>query len=154
MRILIAAVGRAKAGPERTLFEHYAGRIKAPFSLELKEVEEKRPLSGDALKAREGELLAQAIPQGVPLLALDERGKSIPSAEFAAMLGAWRDDGNAAVAFAIGGADGLDAEIRRRAVKVIAFGAQTWPHMLVRALLAEQVYRAQCILGNHPYHRE
>ncbi|NQV47050.1 MAG: 23S rRNA (pseudouridine(1915)-N(3))-methyltransferase RlmH [Rhodospirillaceae bacterium] len=154
MRILIAAVGRAKAGPERELYEHYRGRVIQPFSLELKEVEEKRSLSAPELKQREGELLLAAIPDGAITVALDERGKAASSAEFAKMLGHWRDDGIRDVVFLIGGAGGLADPVRAAASHVMSFGAATWPHMLVRGLLAEQVYRAQSILSGHPYHRE
>jgi 23S rRNA (pseudouridine1915-N3)-methyltransferase len=154
MRILIAAVGRAKAGPERTLFEHYQGRIQQPFSLDLKEVEEKRSLKGEQLKHSEAALLLAAVPKGALVIALDERGKSLPSMEFAQKIGSWRDEGNRELAFLIGGADGLDESVRKQARLSLSFGSQTWPHMLVRGLLAEQVYRAQCILGGHPYHRE
>ncbi len=154
MRILIAAVGRAKAGPERALFEHYQARLLNPFSLELKEVEEKRPLQGVELKQREADLLLGVVPKGALVIALDERGKSLPSTKFASKIGEWRDEGIRDIAFLIGGADGLDEKIRKQARLSLSFGAQTWPHMLVRGLLAEQVYRARCILGGHPYHRE
>ncbi|MHA1597608.1 MAG: 23S rRNA (pseudouridine(1915)-N(3))-methyltransferase RlmH [Alphaproteobacteria bacterium] len=154
MRLLIAAIGRAKAGPERDLFEHYRGRIRQPFSLDLKEVEVKRSLSTSEMKAREAELLLGAVPTGALVVALDERGKSLSSIDFAGKLGGWRDTGEADVVFLIGGADGLDASVRENARLVLSLGAATWPHMLVRGLLAEQVYRAQCILGGHPYHRE
>jgi len=154
MRIQILAVGRAKAGPERALFDHYAGRTRQPFILELKEVEEKRALSGAELKRREGELLMAQIPDGAIIIALDERGKSIPSADFAEKLEGWRDGGVRDVVLLIGGADGLDEAVRRKAALVLAFGAATWPHMLVRGMAAEQVYRAGCILTGHPYHRE
>ena len=154
MRMLIAAVGRAKAGPERALFEHYQARLQPPFTLELKEVEEKRPLKGVELKRREAELLSAQLPRDGMIVALDERGKSLKSMELARKLGDWRDDGVRDLAFVIGGADGLDENLRKQAGLVLSFGAQTWPHMLVRGLLAEQLYRAQCILGGHPYHRE
>ena len=154
MRIQIVAVGRAKAGPERALFDHYAGRLSQPFSLELKEVDEKRALSGAELKRREGELLLAQVPEGATIVALDERGKSISSMTFAEKLGRWRDDGVRDLVFLIGGADGLDAPVRSKASLVLSFGAATWPHMLVRGMLAEQVYRARCILTGHPYHRE
>jgi len=154
MRLLIAAVGRARAGPERDLFEHYRGRIRQPFSLDLKEVEEKRSLSTSEMKRREAELLLDAVPDGALVVALDERGKTLSSIDFAGKLGGWRDEGEADIAFVIGGADGLDAVVHDRARMVLSLGSATWPHMLVRGLLAEQVYRAQCILGGHPYHRE
>lgn len=154
MRILIAAVGRAKAGPERALFDHYQARLQAPFSLALKEVEEKRALKGAELKKREAELLLATLPKGAIAIAMDERGKSLSSADFAKKIGDWRDEGVRELAFVIGGADGLDESVRKKARLTLSFGAQTWPHMLVRGLLAEQIYRAQCILGGHPYHRE
>jgi len=152
MRLVVVAVGRVRAGPERDVFEHYAQRITFPF--EIKEVEEKRRLSGGALKAREGDLLRAQVPAGARVVALDERGKAFTSAEFARTLGAWRDDGVGDVAFLIGGADGLDGTVTKGADIILGLGPMTWPHLLVRGMLAEQIYRAQCILSGHPYHRE
>ncbi|NQU55792.1 MAG: 23S rRNA (pseudouridine(1915)-N(3))-methyltransferase RlmH [Rhodospirillales bacterium] len=154
MRSVIIAVGRAKAGPEKALFEHFRGRLKQPFSLELKEVEEKRPLQGPELKSSEAALLLAAMPKDALIIALDERGKSLTSPQFSKQIGNWRDAGERELAFLIGGADGLDESIREQARLTLSFGNQTWPHMLVRGLLAEQLYRAQCILGGHPYHRQ
>ena len=88
------------------------------------------------------------------VIALDERGKNLTSADLARKLGQWRDEGRADVAFLIGGADGHGPGVKERADLVLSLGAMTWPHMLVRALLAEQLFRAQCILEGHPYHRE
>lgn len=152
MRLLIAAVGRAKKGPERALWEHYAARVT--FPLTLKEVEEKRRLSSPELKRREAELLLGALPDGATLVALDERGKSLTSPQFAEKMGRWRDEGVRDLAFVIGGADGLGEAVRVRASLLLSLGAMTWPHMLVRGLLAEQLFRAQCILSGHPYHRD
>ena len=151
MRITLCAVGRARAGPERALFDHYKNRLSAAF--DLREVEERKRLSGDQLKQREADLLLAQVPDGAVIIALDERGKSLSSPQLATRLGNWRDDGRRDVAFVIGGADGLDEVVRRRAELVLSFGQLTWPHMLVRALLTEQLYRAQCILSGHPYHR-
>ena len=151
MRITIIAVGRRKKGPEQDLFDQYRARL--PWPLELKLVEEKKPLSGDALKVREAELLLNAVPGGAVLIALDERGKTESSPHFAARLGDWRDGGARDVAFVIGGADGLAEEVRSRADFVMSLGKQTWPHQLVPALLAEQLYRGYAILTGHPYHR-
>lgn len=152
MRLTLIAVGRAKRGPDEELFNLYAKRLSPP--LEVIEVEEKRPLSGDALKAREAELIAAKVPAGAHLIALDERGPALSSRAFATRLGGLRDDGIRDAAFVIGGADGLDAGLRGSANWVLSFGPQTWPHMLVRVLLAEQLYRAQTILAGHPYHRD
>jgi len=152
LRIHLIAVGRAKAGPEKALFEHYKSRLGWPFS--LKEVEEKKKLPPAKLTAREGELLLAAVPKGATIVALDERGREFKSLEFAKKLEGWRDNGVGDIAFLIGGADGHSEEVRKKANLLLSFGKATWPHMLVRPLLVEQVYRAQCILSGHPYHRE
>ena len=156
MRMTLIAVGRAKPGPVRDLYEHYAERLgHGPLGgLRLKEVEERRPLAAVQLKRREAELLLAARPKGARLVVLDERGKSLTSGDFAALLARWRDDGVQDLAFAIGGADGLDASVREAAALTLGLGPMTWPHLLTRALLAEQLYRAQSILMGHPYHRE
>ena len=151
MNITIAAVGKAKPGPERDLFASYTARL--PWRVDVKEIEIKKEMAVDVRRAREGEALLAAVPDGARIVALDERGKSQTSEAFAKRLGIWRDDGVRAVAFLIGGADGLDESLRKRADMVVSFGALTWPHMLVRALLAEQLYRAHTILTGHPYHR-
>jgi len=151
VRLTLIAVGRAKRGPEQELFNAYLKRLRP--GLDLIEVEEKRPLSGAELMAREAELIAEKIPDGAFLVALDERGKAQKSRQFAEKFGDLRDSGRD-VAFIIGGADGLDESLRTRADMLLGFGPQTWPHMLVRVMLAEQVYRAQSILAGHPYHRD
>ncbi len=151
MRLLVAAVGRAKPGPERALYDHYVRRLAWPLA--LKEVEEKRPLGTPERMAREAELLLAAVPAGAVVVALDERGRDLGSEDFAARLGGWRDDGRADIAFLIGGADGHHESVRARADLLLSFGKLTWPHMLVRGMLAEQLFRAQCILSGHPYHR-
>ncbi len=156
MRMTLIAVGRAKPGPVRDLYDRYAERLgHGPLGgLTLREVEERRPLSPEELKRREAELLLGALPKGARLMALDERGKALTSSDFAALLGRWRDTGLADLAFVIGGAGGLDASVRQAAAFTLALGPMTWPHLLTRALLAEQLYRAQSILAGHPYHRE
>ena len=151
MRIDILAIGRARAGPERALYQTYASRIRWPLA--LRELEEKRRLPAAELKVREGALLLEALPADAAVVALDETGKDLSSEEFAKRLGRWRDDGRATVAFVIGGAEGLSDEVRGRADLLLSLGRQTWPHMLVRTMLAEQIYRAQQILAGHPYHR-
>ena len=157
MRVTLVAVGRAKAGAVRDLYEDFAGRLdprRGPLGpLTLKEVEERRPLAPAELRRREGELLKSAIPAGARTIALDWRGRSLSSEDFAALLGRWRDAGVAETAFVIGGAEGLDEAQRGAADLVLSLGPLTWPHMLVRVLLAEQLYRAQTILTGHPYHR-
>jgi 23S rRNA (pseudouridine1915-N3)-methyltransferase len=151
LKLILAAVGKAKPGPERSLFEHYAARLTWPLA--LKEVEEKRPLPVPERMAREAELLLAQVPPGAALVVMDERGKPIDSPAFAAKMGGWRDEGRGSVAFLIGGADGHAEVVRSRADLMLSFGLMTWPHMLVRGMLTEQIYRAECILANHPYHR-
>lgn len=158
MKLRILAVGRARSGPEADLIAEYQKRLRWPLAIE--EVEEKRPLSGAELKAREGAVLQAALERaaksgGKPILvALDERGKTMGSRDFAARLKAWEEQGASEIVFLLGGADGLAPEIRSQAAFVLSLGQMTWPHLLARAMLVEQIYRAQQILGGHPYHRD
>jgi 23S rRNA (pseudouridine1915-N3)-methyltransferase len=151
MRLTILAVGRHKAGPLKALQEFYAERIRWPLT--IREVEERRKLPPAELKAREAELIRDALPKDAVLIALDGRGKNLSSTAFADRLARWRD-ADASLAFVIGGADGLADSIIGEAKLVLALGAMTWPHLLVRGMLLEQLYRAQQILAGHPYHRE
>jgi 23S rRNA (pseudouridine1915-N3)-methyltransferase len=151
LRLTLACIGRAGRGPERDLYEHYAGRIRWP--LVLRELEEKKKLPPPELVRREGELLLGAVPDKATLVALDRRGKIVDSEAFARRLARWRDDGVPDVAFLIGGADGHGEPLLQRATLILSFGAMTWPHLLARAMLAEQIYRAQQLLAGHPYHR-
>jgi len=157
MRIVVAAIGRARGAPEQALFDAYARRLvrngPAGLTLELIEADERRKLTGEALRKAEAELLLARIPKDAALVALDGRGKPLGSEAFADQLARWRDDGIGDLAFVIGGAGGLDPALLERARFVLSLGAMTWPHLLVRAMLAEQIYRAQSILLGHPYHR-
>ncbi|MGH6894607.1 MAG: 23S rRNA (pseudouridine(1915)-N(3))-methyltransferase RlmH [Dongiaceae bacterium] len=159
MKLRILAVGRAKRGAEATLIAEYAKRLHWPIAIE--EIEEARPLSGAELKARERALLQAALEKTAAkasgrriLVALDERGKVLGSRDFAARLNAWQDQGAAEILFVLGGADGLAPEIREQASFVLSLGQMTWPHLLARVMLVEQIYRAQQILAGHPYHRD
>jgi 23S rRNA (pseudouridine1915-N3)-methyltransferase len=155
LRLLLVAIGKAKPGPALALFEDYRARSRMP--LDLVEVEERRPLAGLELKRREGELLLAALARRPArpriVVALDERGRGLDTAAFARKLAGWRDRGVAELAFVIGGADGLDPAVSEAADLTLSLGPMTWPHLLVRGLLAEQLYRAQQILAGHPYHR-
>jgi 23S rRNA (pseudouridine1915-N3)-methyltransferase len=151
MRFLILAVGRQKAGPLKELEHHYASRITLP--LVIREVEERRKLTPLELKAREAELLLAAVPKGATLVALDDKGETLSSVAFARRLGQWREAGTD-LAFIIGGAEGLADTILEKAKVALSLGAMTWPHLLARLMLLEQIYRAQQILAGHPYHRE
>lgn len=152
MRITLVAVGRAKSEPARALYDDYAARLRWP--LVLREVEERRTLPPAELKKREGELILAALPRAARLVALDEHGRTMDSRAFAALLGRWQDQGLRDLAFAIGGAEGLSEAVLDRAQLRLSLGPMTWPHLLVRALLSEQLFRAQAILDGHPYHRD
>lgn len=155
MRLHICAVGRLRTGPERALVDDYVtrlnrtGRALGLGPLTEREVEDKKN-GGTASEAR---LLDGAAPAGARRIALDERGKLLSSPELASLLARWRDDGIADTAFLIGGADGLDPELRATADQTLSFGKMVWPHMLVRVMLAEQLYRSAAILAGSPYHR-
>lgn len=164
MRILIAAVGRAaRESAETSLASGYlkkAELLGARLGLGpvmFREVEDRRSRSDSAgetqRKQREGELLLAQMPEGAHLVALDGGGSELSSGHFAEWLAQIRDQGCRDLAFVIGGADGLSDQLMALAKKRLSLGAMTWPHMLVRAMLAEQIYRAVTILANHPYHR-
>ena len=144
-----------RAGPERALVDDYltrfdrTGRALGLGPVQEHEVEDRR---GGGMEA-EAELLARAVPAGALLAVLDERGRMLSSPDFADRLGRWRDGGRQDVAFVIGGADGIAPALRAQADFALSFGQMVWPHMLVRVMLAEQLYRAASILANAPYHR-
>ena len=156
MRLHICAVGRMRAiDAERPLFDDYLTRFNRtarPLGLgPLTEHEvEDRKSSG---MAAEADLLARMVPAGAMMVAMDERGAVMSSPEFAAQIARWRDDGRQDLAFVIGGADGIAPALRQRADTALSFGRMVWPHMLVRVMLAEQLYRAATILAGGPYHR-
>ena len=156
MRLALCAVGRLRAGPERALVDDYTqrfnrtGRALGLGPLTEIEVEDKRNTG----MAGEAQLLARALPTGARRVVLDERGERLDSRAFAQMLARMRDQGCADLAFVIGGADGLLPEFRGSADMALSLGAMVWPHMLVRVMLAEQLYRAAGILAGSPYHRD
>ena len=155
MRVHICAVGRLRAGPERALIDDYltrfdrAGRSLGLGPASVIEVEDRK---GGGIQG-EAAMLERALPTGVVLVALDERGQVVSSPDFADRLAGWRDAGRSDVAFVIGGADGLAPDLRDRAAFKLSFGKMVWPHMLARVMLAEQLYRAASILAGSPYHR-
>jgi len=155
MRVHICAVGRLRAGPERTLIDDYltrfdrTGRALGLGPANLIEVEDKK----GGGRVAEAALLSKAMPDGALICVLDERGKLQSSPDFAQTLAGWRDQGRGDVAFVIGGADGIDPNLRKSADAALSFGKMVWPHMLARVMLTEQLYRAASILGGAPYHR-
>ncbi len=159
MRLVVVAIGRLKQGPERELAERYRERFddigrKLGFrGLEIHEIPESRARDTATRISEEAAAISAAIPAKSVLVALDERGDSIDSPDLARHLGRWRDEQAPSTIFAIGGADGLSPDLRRKAKLRLAFGSATWPHQMVRVMLLEQVYRAATILAGHPYHR-
>lgn len=155
MRLHICAVGRLRAGPERALVGDYlqrfdrTGRALGLGPATEHEVEDRKG-GGMAVEAA---LLERVLPAGARIIALDERGRMMTSPDFAALLARWRDDGCQDVAFLIGGADGLAPDLRARADAALSLGPMVWPHLLVRVMIAEQIYRAASILSGAPYHR-
>lgn len=158
MRLSLLAVGRLKSGPERELVERYRQRIEGMgralgmAGLDIVELPESRARREDDRRAEEAAALLDKAGSSV-LVIFDERGKSPSSEAFADRIRQWRDEGRAGLACVIGGPDGLDPRIRQRADLVVSFGALTMPHQIVRALVAEQLYRALTIISGHPYHR-
>ena len=152
MRVTIAAVGRDRRSIHRDLFEHYARRLRWPVT--LREVEARGNRTGDALKREEAERLLAAVPDGAWIIVLDEAGQSLTSRGIADWISKAMDDGAGELALVIGGADGLDTSVLERARLTLSLGRVTWPHLLVRGLLVEQLYRAQQIIAGHPYHRD
>jgi 23S rRNA (pseudouridine1915-N3)-methyltransferase len=159
MRIVIAAVGRLKQGPERELAAAYCKRAAAvgrAFGLrdiEIVEIRESRAHDAERRRIEESVAIANLIPEQAIVVILDERGDNLDSAALAATLRKWREENRPAACFVVGGADGLADALRDRAKLKLAFGAATWPHQLVRIMLLEQLYRAGTILAGHPYHR-
>lgn len=159
MRLHIAAIGGKPGASETTLISDYLKRANAVgrnmgFSgPEMTALEAPRTLTGVKRQAREGSLLLDATPNSAKLIALDEKGQNFSSEKLASQIATWRDDGVGQTTFAIGGADGHDQSVLDRATIKLSFGALTWPHMLVRVMLAEQIYRVMTILSGHPYHR-
>ena len=159
MRLVVISIGRLKQGPERELAERYRERFgdigrKLGFrGLDIHEIPESRARDATTRISEEAAAMSAAIPEKSVLVALDEHGDNIDSAAIARHLGRWRDESLANTIFAIGGADGLSPDLRRKAKLCVAFGAATWPHQMVRVMLLEQIYRAATILAGHPYHR-
>jgi 23S rRNA (pseudouridine1915-N3)-methyltransferase len=159
MRLVVAAVGRLKDGPERELAERYrkraeqTGRRIGFRDTEVMEIRESRAQEAGKRLSEESLALGNTIPARAVVIALDERGDSLDSRILAQRLARWRDDGRPAAVFILGGDDGLAPALRDKATMRLAFGAATWPHQLVRIMLLEQIYRAMSLLSGHPYHR-
>ncbi|HKN30051.1 MAG TPA: 23S rRNA (pseudouridine(1915)-N(3))-methyltransferase RlmH [Roseiarcus sp.] len=159
MRIVLICVGRLKAGPEQELFARYFKRLTETArgvgiaGVDLRELDESRARRPDDRREEEAASIIAAAPSGAGLIALDERGDSPTSEEWAADIRRARDAAQPIYAVVIGGPDGLSPSLRAKARRVVSFGAMTWPHQLARVMASEQLYRALSILSGHPYHR-
>jgi 23S rRNA (pseudouridine1915-N3)-methyltransferase len=159
MRLWIFAIGSARGTAEGTLCEDYRdralklGRNIGFSAVTIEELSVGKARDAKSRMADEAERLAARLPDGAHIVLLDAKGKGMTSEDFADMLGALRDAGTKDLVFVIGGPDGLSALPGKKAGRSLAFGPQTWPHLLARALLSEQLYRAVTILAGHPYHR-
>ena len=161
MQLSIIAIGQMRHAAEMPLVEDFHRRIEASgrqlgiSGLSILEFSAKRGLTAGDRKRSENALIADALARrNGPLIVLDETGKSLTSRAFADRLQGWIERGDSEITFVIGGADGLDDIIRTGADMVLSFGPMTWPHMLARVLLCEQIWRAVSILTRHPYHRD
>jgi len=148
MKLTIAAIGQGRRLPEQQLAENWFGKLPHPGR--MLEFTVKNP--GPQRQRDESIKILDACPEGALLFAMDPAGRDIASEDLAALISRYRDGGAREAVFAIGGADGHHPDLLKRAELSLAFGRQTWPHMLFRAMLAEQLYRAEMILVNHPYH--
>lgn len=160
MRLIIAAVGRLKRGPETELAERYrkragqTGRALGLRDIDMVEIRESRADDPAKRMLDESIALANVIPPKAAVVLLDSHGENLDSASLAGLISRWRGEDRPAIVFIIGGADGLSPSLREKANLRLSFGAATWPHQLVRTMLLEQLYRAATILTGHPYHRE
>ena len=150
MQLQIRAIGKLKKNtPEFAIIADYVKKSRWP--VEVKEYEEKKALSGLELKQAEAKLLLKDLPTNAFVVALDEHGKTLSSRELAMTL---RPNADRPIVFVIGGADGLDESVRESANLILSFGRMTLPHFLMRAVLAEQIYRIRMLWDGHPYHRD
>ncbi len=154
MRITILSIGKFENSPHKAVFENYFKRLK--WKIELRELELKNAqnTSVEKIKEGEGDLILKALKPSTKLIALDEHGKQFGSIAFSKMISEFGVSGDSDLTFVIGGSDGLSPEVLKRAQLKMSLGLMTLPHLMARAVLIEQIYRAQCILAGHPYHRE
>lgn len=154
MKISIISIGKFENSPHKQVYETYIKRLK--WKVELKELDLKNSqnLSVPKIKEGEGALILKALKPSSKLIVLDEEGKQFSSVAFAKMISDFAVAGDSDLSFVIGGSDGLSEEVLQKSNLKISFGKMTFPHLMVRAILAEQLYRAQSIIAGHPYHRE
>lgn len=150
-KILIFAIGKMKSGDLADALLEYQKRIRAKVAIQEIDLRDSDP---EKLQEKESKALLAAVPQGSFVVALDARGKSLKSRDFAAKIRGWRESTGKPIVFLIGGADGHCDFLRKKADFILSFGEMTWPHLLARVMLMEQLYRAEAINAGHPYHRD
>ena len=160
MRLILAAIGKLKYGPEQELVDRYLKRCRSGLKaagfgqLDILELPESRKPDSAQRQEEEASRLLERLPDDCRLMIFDERGDTPSSQQFSKLLAKLGQSGAGTLAIIIGGPDGVSPELRQHADHVISFGQLTMPHQIVRALVAEQIYRATTILAGHPYHRE
>ncbi|MBH67476.1 MAG: 23S rRNA (pseudouridine(1915)-N(3))-methyltransferase RlmH [Rhodospirillaceae bacterium] len=152
MRITFLTVGKVRQGIFKNLYEFYINRFS--WDVRLKEVEPRKRGDLKTQRIDDTNRLRALIPKGASTISLDEKGNCLSSRELASWLDSKRNEGNAEIAIIIGGVNGLDQSIISTSDLVMALGRATWPHLLIRGMMAEQLYRAQQILSGHPYHKD
>ncbi len=154
MRITILSIGKFENSPHKAVFENYLKRSKWKIELREMELKNAQNMSVNKIKEGEGKLILKALRPSSKLILLDERGKQFGSKDFAKLISEFGVSGDSDLTFVIGGADGLALELLKKNHLKISFGLMTLPHLMVRSVLIEQLYRAQTIICGHPYHRE
>lgn len=154
MKITIISIGKFEKSLFKPLFDDYLKRLKWKINLKELEVKNSKSLPSNDLKKEEAKLILANIKEGEKIIALDEKGEIFTSRKFAKLISNFAVNGNSSLSFIIGGADGLDEEIIKKAHMQISLSQMTFPHMMVRVILLEQIYRAFTIINNHPYHRD
>ena len=154
MKISIISIGKFENSPQKAVFENYAKRLKWKIELKEYDLKNSKSLSIDKVKEEEGKIILKSLKPSSKIIALDERGKQFSSISFANIISDFALKGESDITFIIGGANGLSKEVLEKSHLKISFGLMTFPHLMVRSILIEQLYRAQTIISGHPYHRE
>ena len=154
MRISIISIGKFENSPHKAVFEHYIKRLRWKIDLLELDLKKSNNLSSDKIKEGEGALILKAWRKGSRLIALDEHGKQYDSRSFSKLITDAATYGDSDLTFVIGGSDGIAQAILEKATLKISLGKMVFPHLMVRSMLAEQLYRAQTIAQGHPYHRD
>lgn len=154
MKIAIISIGKFENSPQKAVFENYLKRSKWKIDLKEFDIKNSKSLPVDRIKEEEGALILKAVKPSSKIIALDERGKKFTSISFASMISDFALRGDSSISFIIGGANGLSKEVLDKSCLKISLSDMTFPHLMVRSILMEQLYRAESIIAGHPYHRE